>query len=170
MITKEEVKIWWKKNWKYVAIGVAGGIAGGYFVKNGIENRLALKEARLDETITNAKKALKDISSKVDVTVKQIYETEAKKVFQEKLNDIATNEEITKVARNCIKTETNDILRNAAKQAVSKDNVDEAIKDFIDNNSIFVKKKIVEAIRDQIDEDFSKELMENIEEVIENAI
>ncbi len=170
MFTNEEFKVWWKKNWKYVCAAGVGVVIGGAIVGSKYSSILEYKEHQLDKTLSDAKNLLNNISSKVETTVRQVYDSEAKKAFEEKLNDVATNEQIVKVARNCIKTETNDILRDTAAKAMSRANADEAIKEFIDNNSLFVKRKIVEAINEQVTEAVSDGLTSLVNEAVEEYL
>ena len=170
MITRTEIKAWWKKNWKYVCAAGAGAVVGGLCISKCVDSRIGLKEAAIDKTLQDARKALNDISSRVDTTVKKVYETEAKKAFEAKLNDMATSDEIVNIARRCVKTETNDILRKAVDKAVTTETVNGALENYLAENSIFVKRKVVEAIHDQIDDKFASELMEVIEEAIDDAI
>ena len=147
-----------------VGIGVAGGIAGALLIKNNINHDLLHKEMELERTLIDAKGMVRDISGKVNEAVRTVYNSEAKKAFEARLEKI-DSEQLADWALESIEENADDVLEKAL------DNVDmkKVIKEYIDDNATYFDRKISKAIYSMFDDEFADEIAKAAKEKIKEA-
>lgn len=147
-----------------VGIGVAGGIAGAWLMKNSINNTIFHKEMELERTLVDAKGLIRDISGQVDKAVKSVYNTEAKKAFEKRLNDI-DSKMLVEWANDAIEANADDVLEKVLDKVDAKS----VVKEYIEDNSVYFERKINKGIRDLFDDEFVDDITEAIKEKIKEA-
>ena len=147
-----------------VGTAVVGAIIGAWLMKNHINSNLIGKEIELNNTINDAKNALRDISIKLNSTVQKVYESEAKKVFESRLHSI-TDADIADYAAEAIEDEAHDIVQ----AAVDSFNIKEAVKGYIEDNSLYFDRQIMRGINDIFDHEFIDDVQDAIKEKIKEA-
>lgn len=171
MFTKEQAKSWWKQNWKYVVAVVGGCAVGCYATNRCVNRRFAMKEFQLNQTINEANSLLNDLSKRIDKTTTKVIEAEAKELFENSF----TKEELTDILKETTTEHITENMKGIIKViATDGSNFDKAIRksveSYIDDNSMYIKKKIVESIRDNFDETFASDVKSAIEKAIEEAV
>lgn len=144
-----------------VGIGVAGGVAGAWLMKNSINNTIFHKEMELERTLVDAKGLIRDISGQVDKAVKSVYNTEAKKSFEKRLDSI-DNKMLVEWANEAIEANADDVLEKVLDKVDAKS----VIKEYIEDNSVYFERKINKGIRDLFDDEFVDDITEAIKEKI----
>lgn len=144
-----------------VGIGVAGGVAGAWLMKNSINNTIFHKEMELERTLVDAKGLIRDISGQVDKAVKSVYNTEAKKAFENRLKTI-DNDMLIEWANDAIEANADDVLEKVLDKVDAKS----VVKEYIEDNSVYFERKINKGIRDLFDDEFVDDITEAIKEKI----
>lgn len=144
-----------------VGIGVAGGVAGAWLMKNSINNTIFHKEMELERTLVDAKGLIRDISGQVDKAVKSVYNTEAKKSFEKRLDSI-DNKMLVEWANEAIEANADDVLEKVLDKVDAKS----VVKEYIEDNSVYFERKINKGIRDLFDDEFVDDITEAIKEKI----
>lgn len=144
-----------------VGIGVAGGVAGAWLMKNNINSTLFHKEMELEHTLVDAKGMIRDISGQVDKAVKSVYNTEAKKAFEKRLDSI-DNKMLVEWANEAIEANADDVLEKVLDKVDAKS----VVKEYIEDNSVYFERKINKGIRDLFDDEFVDDITKAIKEKI----
>lgn len=151
---------------------ILGGVIGAWFIKNNINNDIYHTQMELERELEHARSMVRDISGQVDTAVRSVYNGEAKKLFEARLNDIS-DDQIERLAEKMVKGEVNNIVtkvaNNAVTNAINKINVKDMVQDYIEDNSVYFDRKITKTIRDMFDDDFQSEITSAIKEKIKEA-
>lgn len=147
-----------------VGIGIAGGVAGAWLMKNNINSGIFHKEMELERTLADAKGMIRDISDQVDKAVKSVYNIEAKKFFENRLKTI-DNDMLIEWANDAIEANVDDVLE----KVLDKVDVKDIIKEYIEDNSVYFERKINKGIRDLFDDEFVEDITKAIKEKIKEA-
>lgn len=141
-----------------------GGLIGGAMATNRANTNLANRERELNRVLSEAKNTLNNINSKVDSVVRNVYNQDAKRIFEQRLNDTITNERIVNYAKDAVKSGVTDILAKTAEKAVDKYDIAEVMKEYIDDNSAYFNRKIVKVINEIFDDDFADAVAEAVKD------
>lgn len=143
---------------------ILGGVIGAWFIKNNINNDIYHTQMELERTLIDAKGMIRDISGQVNKAVKSVYESEAKKAFEKRLNDI-DSKMLVEWASEAIEENADDVLEKVLNEA----DVKGIIKEYIEDNSVYFERKINKGIRDLFDDEFVDDITKAIKEKIKEA-
>lgn len=146
-----------------------------------------LKTINIEELATiECQKTIKKIEDPVlrkyirdtySTQTRNIIEDEVKKYFKEGIKHIVDTEIdsdfIRRAAKNYIRDEAKDILEDEVERVVENSDVDEAIENYIDDNSTkfdsLIRKTITKILYEKFDDDFVDNVLQAVEDAIDDT-
>lgn len=154
----------------FIGMAAIGGVVGAKIASNKATANLDLERQKIADTLNKATSTLNNLNSRVDSAVQSVYASKAKESFERKLQEAATDQAIANAAKAAVKDKVDTALSKAISNAVEGACINDAVKEYIDDNSTYFNGKIIKTIRNIFDDEFADQIKDAVTEAVADAI